>query len=130
MADPAMARYARQLVESSVGSATADVTTQVRELVLTLIGSGRCTVDQVAQHMGVDRRTIHRHLAGEGETFSNIVDSVRKELAARYMKNRNRTLNEVSSLLGFSAPSGFSRWYRKQFSCKASQGRSARRRAA
>jgi AraC-like DNA-binding protein len=130
MADPAMARYARQLVESSVGGETPDVAAQVRELVLALIGSGRCTVDLVAQHMGVDRRTIHRHLASEGETFSNIVDSVRKELAARYMKNRNRTLNDVSSLLGFSAPSGFSRWYRRQFACKASQGRSARRRAA
>ena len=130
MADPAMARYARQLVESSVGSEATDVTAQVRELVLTLIGSGRCTVDRVAQHLGVDRRTIHRQLSREGETFSNLVDSVRKELAARYMKNRNRTLNEVSSLLGFSAPSGFSRWYRRQFACKASQGRPARRRAA
>lgn len=130
MADPAMARYARQLVESSVGSEAADMTTRVRELVLTLIGSERCTVDRVAQHLGVDRRTIHRQLSREGETFSNLVDSVRKELAARYMKNRNRALNEVSSLLGFSAPSGFSRWYRRQFACKASQGRPTRRRAA
>jgi AraC-like DNA-binding protein len=128
IADPAMARYARQLVETSVGGEATDTARQVRELVVTLIGTGRCTVLQVAQHLGVDRRTVHRHLASEGETFSSIVDAVRRELAARYMKNRDRTLAEVSSLLGFSAPSGFSRWYRRQFSNRASQARPVRRR--
>jgi transcriptional regulator GlxA family with amidase domain len=41
------------------------------------------------------------------------------------MKNRDRPLAEVSSLLGFSAPSGFSRWYRGQFSVAPSVRRAA-----
>ncbi len=128
IADPAMARYARQLIETTAGGETAATAQQVRELVVALLGTGRCTIAQIAQHLGVDRRTVHRHLASEGETFSAIVDAVRRELAARYMKNRDRTLAEVSSLLGFSAPSGFSRWYRRQFSKRASQARPTRRR--
>ena len=39
-----------------------DMTTRVRELVVMLLGTGTCTIDRVAQHLGVDRRTIHRHL--------------------------------------------------------------------
>jgi AraC-like DNA-binding protein len=122
-ADPAMERYARQLLESVLGRESPATTAQVRDIVVALIGTERCTIDMVAQHLGVDRRTIHRRLAGESETFSSVTDSVRRELAVRYLANRNRSLAEVSSLLGFSAPSGFSRWYRKQFKGKASDAR-------
>jgi AraC-like DNA-binding protein len=122
-ADPAMAHYARQLLDAEKGREGPITTSQVRQLVLTLLGSGQCTIDQVAQHLGVDRRTVHRRLASEGQTFSDIVEAVRCELADRYLKNRNRTLADVSSLLGFSAPSGFSRWYRQQFNATPSERR-------
>jgi AraC-like DNA-binding protein len=120
-ADPMMARYAQGLVESHL--ARPDMTAQVRMLVVTLLGTGQCTIDIAAQHLGVSRRTIHRQLAQEGRTFSDIVDSVRRELASRYVIDQHRSLTEVSSLLGFSAPSGFSRWYRRQFSSSPSQPR-------
>jgi AraC-like DNA-binding protein len=122
-ADPVMAKYAKQLLETSLGDDAPDTTGQVRRLVVLLLASGQCTIDVVAQHLGVDRRTVHRHLAHEGQTFSGMVDAVRRELADRYMKDRHRTLADVSSLLGFSAPSGFSRWYRRQFRSKASEHR-------
>jgi len=93
---------------------------------VTLLATGRCTIDVVAQHLGIDRRTVHRRLASAGETFSEIVDAVRRELAERYVGNRTRSLAEISSLLGFSAPSGFSRWYRKQFNRSPSQRRTRR----
>ena len=97
---------------------------------MTLLGSGACTIERVAQHLGVDRRTIHRRLASDGQTFSAIVDTVRRELAERYLKDRHRSLAEVSSLLGFAAPSGFSRWYRRQFDSKPSDKRVRRQRPA
>ena len=68
----------------------------------------------------------HRGLASEGETFSNIVESVRRELAARYVEDPRRTLSDLSGLLGFAAPSGFTRWYRRQFG----ESPSRRRRSA
>jgi len=122
-ADPAMAKYAQQLLEASFAGSANEMSRQVRELVAMLLGSGACTIERVAQHMGVDRRTIHRHLAREQKTFSGIVDTVRRELAERYLKDRERSLAEVSLLLGFAAPSGFSRWYRRQFSGSASEAR-------
>ena len=122
-ADPAMAKYARELLDSSLAAAANDASREVRELIVTLLGTGSCTIDRVAQHMGVDRRTIHRHLAREHQTFSGMVDAVRRELAERYMKDRDRSLADVSLLLGFAAPSGFSRWYRRQFSDRASKAR-------
>jgi AraC-like DNA-binding protein len=124
-ADPAMARYARQLLDAGFSRSMPGMAAQVRELIVMLLGTGRCTVDLVAQHLGVDRRTVHRQLAKESQTYSALLEEVRRELAVRYMKNRDRGLAEVSSLLGFSAPSGFSRWYRRQFHAAPSVRRAA-----
>jgi AraC-like DNA-binding protein len=99
------------------------MTARVRRLVVGLLGTGNCTIDLVAQHLGMTRRTIHRYLSAEGRTFSEIVDAVRRELAARYLKDKQRTLADVSSMLGFSAPSGFTRWYRRQFGAAPSERR-------
>ena len=122
-ADPVVARLARQMLEANPASKTADMSTRVRELVVMLLGTGTCTIDRVAQHLGIDRRTVHRRLAHDGATFSGLVEAVRRELAERYVKDPHRSLAEVSLLLGFSAPSGFSRWYRQRFNAKPSERR-------
>jgi AraC-like DNA-binding protein len=122
-ADPAIAKLARQMLESASATQLPEMAAQVRDVVLALLGTGTCSVERVAQHLGVDRRTVHRHLVREGKTFSAIVDAVRRELAQRYVEDGHRSMAEVSSLLGFSAPSAFSRWYRQRFNAKASQRR-------
>jgi AraC-like DNA-binding protein len=123
-ADPVMARYARDLVETSfTGRQLA--TDQVREVVLTQLASGTSSIDLAARQLGMSRRTIHRQLEREGHTFSGIVDEVRRELASRYIADKHRTLAEISELLGFAAPSGFSRWYRRNFKRTASRERPA-----
>ena len=126
-ADPAMARYARQLIDAGFARAPSGAIAQVRGQIVTLLGTGTCSIDLVAQHMGIDRRTVHRYLKSEGRTYSDLINDVRRELAARYLDSRDRSLAEVSSLLGFAAPSGFSRWYRREFGAAPSRGRAAKR---
>ena len=88
---------------------------KVRWLVRDMLPLGRCSVEKVAQHLGVDRRTVHRHLARSGETFSSLVDDVRGELAEGYLEGNKRRLADVADLLGFSALSAFSRWHKSHF---------------
>jgi AraC-like DNA-binding protein len=125
-ADPTMARYARQLLETWRSQGHESFVDSVRQLVVMQLGSGGCTVERIAHLLRVDRRTIHRRLAQEQQTFSGLVDAVRRELASRYLADRKRTLAEISGLLGFAAPSGFSRWYRQQFGTTASGARDER----
>jgi AraC-like DNA-binding protein len=127
-ADPKLAQLARQMLDADPAVQEKDMTTQVRELVIALLSTGGCSIERVAQHLGVDRRTVHRRLSSEGETFSGIVDAVRRELASRYLGSR-RTVADVAALLGFSAPSSFTQWYRRQFGDTPSsqQMRGARR---
>ncbi len=113
-ADPAMARYAQQYVDS-IKPSEGSFGDRVRELVALLLASGDCRMERVAEQIGVDRKTVHRHLAEEGTTFSAIVDAVRTELANRYIANRERPLSVVAEMLGFSHSSAFSRWFKKRF---------------
>jgi len=113
--DPLLRPYARQFLEV-LGSPRAPTTTgQVRELVEMLIPLGRCSTAQVARSLGVTPRTLHRHLAAEGESFSAIVHATREALAERYLATDRYTLTDVSELLGFAAPSAFSRWFSQRF---------------
>src|SRR5262249_15591009 len=124
-ADPVMARYTRRLLEQSPRKQPR-ASDRVRELIVLLLPRGHCRVEVVAQHLGVARRALARHLATEGTNFGALVDGLRRELLARYLKEGVRSLSEVSSLLGFSEPSAFSRWHRNQFG-GAARTRLARR---
>lgn len=113
-ADPVMARYAHALLKQGL-DAPSDMASRVRQFVVLLLPRGHCRVEIVAQHLGIDRRTIARRLAAEGTTFSALVDELRRDLFERSRKDGARTLGEVSALLGFSAQSAFSRWHRRAY---------------
>jgi AraC-like DNA-binding protein len=130
MADPVMARYARQILEATPGSGPMDTVDSVRHILLVLLPSGECSVDQVAQQLGVDRRTVHRRLLREGTTFTDVVNTVRREMAVHYLEDGKRPLSQVAELLGFSALSAFSRWHKQQFGEVAGRRRRSEARPA
>ncbi len=113
-ADPAMARYAQQYVDS-ITHTKATFSEKVRELVNLMLPSGDCRMKRIAEHLGVDRKTVHQRLAEEETSFSAIVDAVRTELVNRYIDNRERPLGVVAEMLGFSELSAFSRWFKRRF---------------
>ena len=122
-ADPAMARYAQQLLDASAKPQMPGMPLDVRRTILLLLPSGRCTIEQVAEHLGMACRRVQRGLAEQGQSFSSMVGEIRKELATRHVVESDRPLTEVALLLGFSAPSAFSRWYQAQFGCSAKESR-------
>jgi len=122
---PEAARFARAYLESALQRRGSRASETCRELILALLPGGRCTAEAVARHLRVDRRTLHRHLGEEGLTFSALLDEVRKEIALRHLQGSRMPVGEISQLLGFSAPSGFSHWFRAHFGCSVVQWRQA-----
>jgi AraC-like DNA-binding protein len=120
-----MARYAQRYLET-IATRSSAMDDRVRELIVALLPTGNCSIERVAEHLGCDRRTIHRRLAAQGLSFSEILDAQRAELAMRLIEDRNRSLTAVAGLLGFSAQSALARWFRKQFGCSVSRWRSDR----
>jgi AraC-like DNA-binding protein len=122
MSDAMLARYAHRYLDSMIVHRDATVDEKVRELVGLLLSSGTCNADKVARGLGVDRRTVHRYLCANGETFSSVLIDVRKDVATRLLASR-RPLSEIAEQLGFSGAPVLSRWFRQHFRCSPSQWR-------
>ena len=94
-------------------------------MIESLLPTERCSATYVARSLGMDRRTLHRHLARSDHTFSSLVDSVRADLAKRYVARQDRPLTDVAGELGFAALSSFSRWFKQRFGCSPKAWRAA-----
>jgi AraC-like DNA-binding protein len=121
--DPETARYLDKLLGTLTTEPIQSVTERVRQLIWGLLPTGRCSLQLVSEHMGLERKTVHRHLRNDGHTFSDVLDDVRSELATRYLAEYNRPLKDLAELLGFSEISAFSRWFTRRFGCTASAWR-------
>lgn len=121
-ADASMARYAQSYVDA-LAARSPTIDGKVRELIVALLPTGRCSLDRVAQHLGCDGRTVQRWLAERGSSFSEILDAQRSELVIRLIEDQSRSLPAVAELLGFSAQSALARWFRERFGCSITQWR-------
>jgi AraC-like DNA-binding protein len=122
-AHPLIAHYLRKRVEA-IETRSSNWDDKVAELVRSLLPVEDCSIERVAEHLACDRRTIHRHLAARGTSFSEILDAERADLVMRLIEDGNRPLKEMAALLGFSAQSAMARWFRGRFGCSISQWRS------
>lgn len=63
----------------------------------------------VASTLKMTDRTLRRHLADEGTSFSTIVDQVRCSLATQQLQRPELSVEEVAEMTGFSDPANFRR---------------------
>lgn len=114
-ADAAMARYARRFVEPPPGVDQASVAHEVRKAIYLMLPMGHATIEQVSQGLGLSVRTLQRQLDDTGESFTDLLNGVRRDLAVRYMENKVYSLARVAALLGYSTPGSFTRWFAAQY---------------
>ena len=126
-ASPELARFLEGRVE--VFEAQHDKwDARVALLIRVLLPGGDCSIERVAEHLGCNRRTVHRHLSDCGTTFSEVLDNERAEIVMRLIDERSRPLAEIAEMIGFSAQSAMARWFHARFGCSISAWRSDPRR--
>lgn len=67
----------------------------------------------VAQKLNCSEDTIRRRLKAEGSAFTEIKESVRREMAIYHLHSMNTPINEIAYMLGFSEPSAFNRAFKR-----------------
>lgn len=126
MSDPNLRVYAQQLLKTLGTPKDATTVEQVRSMIELFLPAGRCSAEQVAHSLGMNRRTLNRHLGAFDESFTTLLDQVRAKLAEQHLRNGRYSLTEISQYLGFAAPSGFSRWFREQYQLSPSEWKATR----
>lgn len=85
---------------------------KVSDHIQILLPQGQCRIDRIAALLGVTRRTVHRRLAAEGVSFTQLVEQNRGLLEDVYAGAGTgvRSKTEIARLLGFANLSSYSRW--------------------
>jgi AraC-like DNA-binding protein len=86
---------------------------QVRSSVARTLRTKAASLDETARDLRVSARTLQRKLGEDGTSHSEIVDSVRSEMAERLVADDRMSLTEIAFLLGFADVSGFRRRYKR-----------------
>jgi len=84
------------------------VATQLRALL-----PDRATVDEVAAALRMSPRTLQRRLEEEGTRFTDVLETVREEMARSLLAETELPLAEVSYRLGFADLATFSRAFKR-----------------
>jgi AraC-like DNA-binding protein len=77
------------------------------------LSTGRLDIDAVAKKLAVSRRTLQRRLDEDGDSFSDLVERVRRRLAEVYLAESEVKVAEVARRLGYADPRAFHRAYKR-----------------
>jgi AraC-like DNA-binding protein len=89
-----------------------DIVNRVKAAIIDGLSEGAVTETSIAEKMYMTPRNMHRKLHKEETSFKQLLTEIRQELAQQYIKDRSKTLTEISFMLGFSEVSSFSRAYK------------------
>lgn len=108
-------RHAEILV-GQLGTET-DLVSRTRRGILDGLRDADVSVARTARRLGMSVRTLQRRLQDGGQTFDELVDATRRELARCYLGDPKLSIQETAHLLGFGDLRGFYRAFRRWESC-------------
>jgi len=71
------------------------------------------SLEEVAGFFNVSARTVIRRLKTEGCTFQQLLDELRAERSAWYLRNTSLSVEEIASRMGYLDTTNFSRAFRR-----------------
>lgn len=111
-ADSQLQRYLRRYINILESQYGEDIEAKTRQLISDSIGSRQCALPLVAQHLGMDSRTLQRRLREAGTCYKTLLEQVRVQLATRHLLDSRKPITEIAYLLGYSEVSAFSRSFK------------------
>lgn len=103
---------------------------KVENAIAPLLPHGEAGMAEVAGKLAISQRTLARRLAAEGVTFAGILDSLRRDLAARYLREADLPISEIAWLLGYRESSAFNHAFKRWTGKAPKQARAAAMSAA
>ena len=131
-ANPQLHKLLEDHLNALRNSYPADYCGQVRHLISHALTTGDCSIERVASHMAVGKRTLQRQLANHRVSYKDLLEDVRFDIAERYLRESSGSLTALADMLCYSDLSTFStafrqhhgvspREWRKQQQARASQ---------
>jgi AraC-like DNA-binding protein len=112
---------ATSLIDTRFNHIAPPMHAQVRALLVRLIGTPDSSIECVCHELGIHARTLHRRLRAEGQSFEDIKDAVRRDIALRYLQETDHPLTFIAEKLGYAEQSVLTRSCVRWFSARPSE---------
>ena len=102
--------------EAALADRRGDVSqlrTRVENAISSVLPHRRVRAGDVARTLGMSQRTLERKLSDEGLNFTELLQQLRRDLAVRYLKERNLHVSKIAWLLGFQEVSSFTHAFKR-----------------
>jgi AraC-like DNA-binding protein len=104
----------------------AALRTSVENEIAPLLPHGKARISEIARRLGMSQRTLARHLASEGPSFTVILDEMRFDLAKHYLMEADLPITTIAWLLGYQEASAFTHAFRRWTGRSPKQARTGR----
>ncbi len=108
-ADPALRQHLLQHIEDMRRYSNQDFREKSYQALLSLLGSQRCTLDELARHFSMHQRTLNRRLKDSGTSFRELYAEARHQTARQLLCDTRSSVENIASLLGYSDVTAFNR---------------------
>jgi AraC-like DNA-binding protein len=78
-----------------------------------LLPRGKASKQTIAKALALSARTLSRRLAGEGTTYEEVVDQLRRTLALQYLKDPGMSISQIAWLLGYEGSTSFNHAFKR-----------------
>jgi AraC-like DNA-binding protein len=85
----------------------------VENAIAPLLPHGKARASEIAARLGLSQRTSARRLALEGVTFSEVLESLRGDLARQYLSDPDLSISRIAWLLGYKEVSAFTHAFKR-----------------
>jgi AraC-like DNA-binding protein len=116
-ADPYLHRHLITYFEEAISRRPTNrgsFLSSVENAIVPLLPHGKVRASEIAHRLGLSQRTLARRLSDEGLTFSDVLESLRSDLAERYLTEEDLSISQIAWLLGYQEVSAlthaFKRW--------------------
>lgn len=104
---------ATRVVELEERKSDMAIGRQVEAVIRGLMPYAPCSLRDVSQAMGIGPRSLQIRLKRSGQSFVEIRDAVRADLASKYLLHSDLTAMRIAEILGYGDPTSLSRSFRR-----------------
>jgi AraC-like DNA-binding protein len=83
------------------------------QAIQTVIGTGNCNSEFVANVLGLHTKKLQRLLAEENTTFADVLDQTRHAMARRYLTDSSAPISKIANLLDYAGQPQFNLAFRR-----------------
>lgn len=85
----------------------------IENAIVPLLPHGKAKIAEIAHNLGVSQRTLARQLSSKGLTFSEVLETLRSNLANHYLLDDDLSISQIAWLLGYQEVSAFSHAFKR-----------------